>query len=462
MEKIRKFEDIKNNAWFVGGCMRDAFLKMPVKDIDVAVSSGAKRHAKKFAKISKGSFVALDDANKIYRVVLKDKTYDFSQMQGRNISEDLSRRDFTVNSIALPVNSALSKNNIIDPFNGCGDLQNKLIRCVKERNFRDDPLRLLRAFRFRGQLNFKIENNTNKSIKKYSGKLINVSPERIRNELILVLDVKKSSGVLFEIYKSGLLKDALPELVSTRNTARCYYPGLGLLGHSFRAVAELESFYSDSFNKMFPKYASRIEAHLDENISGAIKRKALLKLAALLHDIGKPASAKKIEGRLRFFAHEDKGSKIIGDICCRLKFSNNETKYLQQMTRHHMRLGNLTSSEKLTDKAAWRYFRDLGDDAVDLIVLSVADAYTYPHSALRSKHKAIANQLFKKLFYQKKAIAPERILDGNEVMKILKIKPGPAVGEILAKLEEAQVTKKVADKGEAKEFIRRIYKNKIV
>jgi len=462
MERIRKFKDIKNNAWFVGGCLRDLFLKMQVKDVDVVVSGRAKMLAEKFAEINGGSFVVLDEVNRIYRIVLKDKTYDFSQIQGKNILEDLSRRDFTINSIALPADSVLSKQNIIDPFDGYGDLKNKVIRCVKEKNFKDDPLRVLRAFRFSGQLNFRIENNTKKSIKKYSGKLISVSPERIRNELILILDLINSRDILYEAYKYGLLRDMLPELVSTRNTARCYYPGIGLLGHSFETVGRLEKFYSDCFIKMFPGYASEIKSHLEGDISGAIKRKSLLKFAALLHDVGKPASAKKIEGRLRFFAHEDIGSKIIADICRRLKFSNSETKYLQQMTKHHMRLGNLTSAEKLTDKAAWRYFRDLGEDAIDLIVLSVADAYTYPRSALRSKHKDMANQLFKKLFCQKKTIAPKKFLDGNEVMKILKIKPGPTVGEILEKLEEAQVTKKVSDKTGAKEFIKHIYKNKIV
>ncbi|HAX62449.1 MAG TPA: hypothetical protein DCX95_07870 [Elusimicrobia bacterium] len=125
-----------------------------------------------------------------------------------------------------------------------------------------------------------------------------------------------------------------------------------------------------------------------------------------------------------------------------------------------MRIGNLTSAEKLTDRAAWRFFRDLQDDAIDLIVLSVTDAYTYPKGRTRTLHKIMANKLLNKFYRQKEKIIPEKLLNGFEIMKILKIPEGPLVGKILEELEEAQVLKKIKTKNEAKKFVKNICKNK--
>lgn len=447
--------------WLVGGYVRDLLLKRPTKDVDFVTGGNTKKTAKEFAKKISGSFVVLDDFFKIYRVVFGGDIYDFSKIQGKNILEDLGRRDFTVNAMAIPLKSAhFTPRDIIDPFGGKSDVKNKIIRCVLEKNFLEDPLRLLRAYRFAGQLNFSIELKTEKSIKKYARKLKNVSNERIQRELFLILELTNSYDVIIKIYKAGLLEEIMPELTETLNTARCYYPKMGLLGHSFDALKILEKFYSTNFKNVFPKFSKRISAHLEEKISKTIKRKTLLKLAALLHDIGKPGSAKKIEGRLRFFEHEEMGCDIINIIGKRLKLSNNEIKYLKILTLHHMRIGNLTSAEKLTDRAAWRFFRDLQGDAVDLIVLSVTDAYTYPKGRTRTLHKIMANKLLNKFYRQKEKIAPIKLLNGFEIMKILKISESPLVGKILEELEESQVLKKIKTKKEAEKFIKTLYKNK--
>ncbi|MFH0948116.1 MAG: HD domain-containing protein [Elusimicrobiota bacterium] len=465
MYKIKKLESLmaNRNSWIVGGYIRDLLLGKITKDIDFATDGNTKKIAREFADKNKGSFVVLDDFNKIYRVVVGDEIYDFSKIQGKTIADDLARRDFTINALALPLTTyhlfacgepTWPLTTIIDLFGGLGDIKNKIVRCVSEKNLVDDPLRLLRAYRFAGQLNFKMEQKTKGFIKKYSRYLKNISNERIQNELYLILGLTDSYPIIIEIYKAGLLKEIIPELVKTLNTARCYYPKMGLLGHSFDALKILEEFYNNGFKKIFPKFHKRISAHLEEKISKTTTRKTLLKLASLLHDIGKPKSAKKIDGRLRFFEHEDRGCDIINIIGKRLKLSNNEIKYLKILTKHHMRIGNLTSAEKLTDKAAWRFFRDIGDDALDLIVLSVTDAYTYPKGKTRTLHKIIANKLLDRFYSKKEKIIPKKLLNGFEVMKILKIPEGPVVGEILQKLEETQVTKKVKTKLEAEKFVK--------
>jgi len=455
----------RGQLWIVGGYVRDLLLDKLTKDIDFVTGGNTKNIAKTFAAANNGSFVVLDDFFKIYRVIIGDEIYDFSKMQGRNITEDLARRDFTINAMALPVTGSRfpAAASVIDPFHGQADIKNKIIRSISENNLLEDPLRLLRAYRFAGQLNFKIEQKTEKSIRKYSKYLKNVSFERIQYELFLILELKDSYSVVKKIYKTGLLKEIIPELVSTRNTARCYYPKMGLLGHSFDTLKILEQFYNTNFKNISAKHSKQISTHLEEKISKTVKRKTLLKLAALLHDIGKPKSAKKIEGRLRFFQHEERGAEIIDSVGKHLKLSNSKMAYLKKLTRQHMRLGNLTSAEKVTDKAVWRFFRDLESDLIDVIILSVSDAFTYPHGKTRTLHKTVANKLLNGFYRRKEKIIPEKLINGNDVMKILKIPAGPLVGKILKELEEAQALKKIKTKNEAESFIKRFTKsNKIV
>lgn len=462
---IKELISIKTNKdiWIVGGYIRDLLLHKISKDIDFVVDGNAKKTAQLFAKKTKGTFITLDDFNKIYRVVVNDRTYDFSKKQGKTILEDLSRRDFTINAMAIKADWRLEigdvSKNLIDPFGGIADLKHKIVRAISEKNFIDDPLRILRAYRFAGQLNFEIESRTEKLIKKHNKRLKSVSPERIRNELFLIFESQAGYPAILKIHQSGILNEIMPELVLTKNTARCYYPEMGVLGHSFRALKVLEKFYAENFKSVFAKFYKKINLHLEERLGGAksVKRKTLLKLAALLHDVGKTAAAKKIGGRLRFFGHEDIGAEKINIIGKRLKLSNDEIKYLKILTKHHMRLGNLTSAKNLTDKAAWRFFRDLGEEAIDLIVLSVTDAFTYPKSRTRTLHKIMGNKLLNKYFNEKKKVFPVKLLNGCEIMKILKIPEGPMVGKILQKLEESQVTKKVNTKDEAKKFIKHIY-----
>ena len=465
----------KENIWIVGGYIRDLLLNKISEDMDFVTDGNTQKIAQMFAKETKGKFIVLDDFNKIYRVIIKGKTYDFSKMQGKNIIDDLSRRDFAINAMAiqiqytgyLPLNRRRASRiqntadkNIIDPFKGQGDIKNKVIRCIEEKNFVDDPLRVLRAYRFAGQLKFNIEPKTDRFIRKYSKQLKKISAERIYYELNLIMELNDTHSTILSMYKSGILDKILPELIKTKHTARCYYPKMGLLGHCFDSLMVFEKFYKNNFKSIFPKFNNKIMLHLNDNISKTVKRKTILKYAVLLHDIGKPGSAKRIDDRLRFFGHEDIGSKIIENIGKRLRFSNDEINYLKKLIQNHMRLGNLTSAKEVTDQATWRFFKDLGDDGIDQIILSICDAYTYPPSKTRTLHKLVGNKLLSKYIFRKNKVLPEKLLDGFEIMKILKIEQGPKVGSILKKLEEAQVTKKVKTKDEAVRFIKSIVKTK--
>ncbi|OGS43846.1 MAG: hypothetical protein A2539_06250 [Elusimicrobia bacterium RIFOXYD2_FULL_34_15] len=465
---ILKYLKTKENIWIVGGYIRDLYFNKISEDMDFVTDGNTQKVAQTFAEKVKGKFIILDDFNKIYRVIINGKTFDFSKMQGKNIIEDLTRRDFTINAIAIPITQpvptsrdyALPVTDLIDPYDGRVDIKNKVIRCIEEKNFVDDPLRVLRAYRFAGQLNFKIEPKTEKFIKKYAKYIKKVSVERISYELNLIMGLSDSHSIILKMHNSKLLDYIFPELIPTRHTARCYYPKMGLLGHCFDSLKVLEKFYKNNFKNIFPRFNKKIMMHLDGNISRTVKRKTILKYAVLLHDIGKPGSAEKIGDRLRFFGHEDVGSKMIDKIGKRLRFSNDEIKYIKKVIQNHMRLGNLTSAKEVTDKAVWRFFKDLGEDGIDQIVLSICDAYTYPPSNIRTLHRIVGNKLLNKYFYKKEKILPVKLLNGNEIMKILKIEQGPEVGQLLKKLEESQVTKEVKTREEAIKFLKTIVKTK--
>ena len=164
-------------AYLVGGFVRDYFLNKTSFDCDIALDTNdVKSFVKDIAKKLDATFIPLHEDFEIFRVVLKDKKhyFDFAKIEGENISEDLLRRDFTVNAICYDINN----DEFIDPYNGMKDIKNKKIKTISEKNITDDPLRIMRAFRFSAILGFKIEENTLKIIKKHSSLINSPAKER--------------------------------------------------------------------------------------------------------------------------------------------------------------------------------------------------------------------------------------------------------------------------------------------
>ncbi|OQA92451.1 MAG: PII uridylyl-transferase [Elusimicrobia bacterium ADurb.Bin231] len=345
----------------------------------------------------------------------------------------------------------------MDSVKGIFDFRGKKISIIDKNKFVTNPVLMLMTYRLAFQLGCNIDKRTMASIKKCARFIKKADPEKIKNEIFLILSFERSSGIFLALHKSGIMRYVIPELSILENKAQCYYKHLGLLGHCFSAMGKMEEFYNKFFKNIFPAYANKIRVHLDLPISKTITRKNLLKFACLLHDIGKPASSKTINKRLRFFGHEDRGCEIIENISGRLCLSNDEKRYLKQMTKHHMRIGNLTSAQELTDKASFRFFRDIGEDTVDVILLSIADAYTYPASAVRTKHKIIGAELLKKYYSRKKKAVHKKLVNGFDIMKWLKIAPCPAVGDILKKIEKLQISGKINNKKDANAYAVKIW-----
>jgi putative nucleotidyltransferase with HDIG domain len=254
--------------------------------------------------------------------------------------------------------------------------------------------------------------------------------------------------------RAGVLGQIFPEIEACRRTAVRYYGSGGVLKHSFETVDNLEWILKHDLSPAAGEYL--------EQLVGGYPRRAWLKWAAFLHDIGKPATAKMFKGRLRFFEHEHVGAELTLQIGKRLRLSRQETQLLAMWVRHHMRTGSLAAAPRITDKALSRFFRDLGEEGVGMVLLSLADHYTYLKRSLWGKGKDPVEKMGKRLlttyFEERSKILPEKVIDGHELMKALRIPPGPKVGKLLAAVQDAQAEGKVRTKEEALQFLKKTFK----
>jgi len=447
-------------VYLVGGALRDIFLKRVPLDFDFAVNKNVLKLSKKIAKKFNGKLVVLDDVNRIYRVVVQLEnqhyTFDFSSMKGKNIFEDLSNRDFTINAFAieLPLKD-LSKNSIIDPFSGIKDMKSKNIKMVSDRAFIDDPLRLFRAYRFSAELNFNIEEKTRKYIRKYAHLILNSAKERINYELKKIFSTDDSYSIVLEMDKQGLMEYVFPEIkIMKKSSKKFYFHPEGLWQHSKLSLYRFEKILS-SPGKFFP------EKDLREKIIKHIwPRIPLLKIITLFHDIAKPESVKKIKGRTRFFGHEKLGAEKIKDLLKRLRFSSKDIQVAEKIVQNHMRPGNLCSAKILTDKAIYRFFNDLGDVSIDLLLVSQADRMSY--IGISAKHKDITQfnnfvqKLSKKFFEYKKKLEQPKLVDGYLIMEKFGLEQGPLIGKILNIVHENQSIGRISTTEEALKLIEKI------
>lgn len=438
------------NLYIVGGYLRDLLIGMEKADRDYVIEGqGAREFAKRMADLLKGSFVDLDVRRDMARVVFEGRILDFSGTIGKRIEEDLERRDFTINSIAWS-----PERGIIDPFNGIKDIEERIIKAIKKDNFIEDPLRLLRAYRIGAELGMNIEPRTLEMISNLSHLLPKVPGERISSELFKILELSNSFDHLLKTSQTGILEAIFPELIPTKDIPPMGVHHLSVFDHSLETVKQIEV--------IIIKFPDWVTEHLKEELSSGINRLSVLKLGGLLHDIGKPLTWKiNSDGRHRFIGHGRAGAEIIDSISERLRLSNNITETLKVLVRYHLRPLHLIESGP-TKRALYRFFRSLDKYCIDITVLSMADSFSIGGSEdeILKKESRLFEILKEFKSFKKEEIEKPRILTGKEIMEILKIEPGPKVGQILNKLREAQILGEVRSKEEAIEYINK-YKDKI-
>jgi poly(A) polymerase len=459
-------------GYIVGGFIRDAILKRGIDDIDIAIAADALECSPQLAQVVNGRSIPMDKYNRVARIILKSECgaapqhVDVSTITG-NIEDDLSRRDFAINAMAIPleaVEDKISCASIIDPFSGLRDIEQKRIRTVSDRAFEADALRLLRAVRLSAEIGFLIENDTEALMKEQSSLIQKISGERVREELLKLLATRKTGDIFLYLEELGLLTALMPELTPSKGLAQPGEHYWDVFTHSVKTIDATgyilrsgEWEYDNEAIQSVP-WSGELERYFNESISGGSTRLLLLKLAALLHDIAKPKTKFIDEnGRIRFYGHPREGAPVAADIMEGLRFSNKEVRIVEEIVRHHLRPTQMTQMGMVTDHAIYRYFRDVGEVAIDTLFFTLADhlAARGPNLDLKNwrEHTATVNYILEKHTEQKKTIIRSSLLNGNDIMNEFGLKPGPKIGELLEAVREAQASGEIVDRNDAMAYI---------
>ncbi|MBM3167459.1 MAG: CCA tRNA nucleotidyltransferase, partial [Chloroflexi bacterium] len=456
--------------YVVGGLVRDWLLSRDTADIDIAVNADAPGVAREIANVIGGKYVLLDEANGVARVVATEDErvlyLDFSSFSG-NIGNDLGRRDFTIDAMAVELARLVSgQTEVIDPFHGQVDLKSKLIRAVNERVFAEDAVRLLRAVRLAAELGFAIESNTEKLIKGCVQLVNHVPGEKVREELLRLFALPGAAVMVRYMDELGLLTGVMPELDGMKGVEQPKEHYWNVFNHSVETVATVEfvlresqwKYGSDDLLSITP-WSAEISRHFGEEISSGSNRRVLLKLGGLLHDIAKPATKTTEEtGKTRFLGHGKIGASMAAAILARLRFSSRESRLVENLIYHHLRPAQMSNEGLPTRRAVFRYFRDTEGAGIDILFLALADylATGGPNLDVEQwkQHNHVVNYVLAEHARQEAEVMPVKLIDGHDIMDVLGISPGPLVGELLTEVREAQAAGELNTKEDAIALVR--------
>ena len=389
---------IPQNAYLVGGAVRDALLKRESEYLDLDfVLLDAVKIARKMASHYKAGFVLLDSDRQIARVVFKQATVDFAQQQGNTLEEDLYRRDFTVNAIAYSPHTK----EIIDPLQGYKDLQKRVMRMVSKANLQDDPLRLLRAYRQAAQLGFAIAPETQTTIRTLAPLLTKIAPERVRVELNYLLNSPVGTPWLKTAWEDGLIDNWL------FHTTQRSYETLALV---------------DSAALSFPQLP------LFQALSDTVKTNwlGIAKIACLVSN--NPEIAEIELQQLTYSRAE-------------IRAVTTALKLLPQLP---------AKANNLSLKAQYLLFRRAGVVFPVLAVLSVANG---------TQKDTLAPLINRYLTPNDPVAHPQLLVNGKDLMQALKLAPSPVIGELLNEIAIAQIEDKISTPTQAIELAATLLKN---
>lgn len=470
MNAVNKLKQLENNKiynllkstgneiYLVGGIVRDILSERlnisDIHDFDIIVND---MPAHDFAYRFKGcdnveTVITLDDINNIYRIIMKDKInyIDVTNPINGDLSEDIKRRDLTINSIVYDIKN----DELIDLTGGLSDIKTKKLKAISEQNFTDDPLRILRTFRFASVLGYEIDKSTVDITKRHRDLILTPSIERINVEILKLFGGRYTDIILKQMDRMGIIDILFPIMLDVKKVPPNTHHHLDLFNHSISTVKYIQEIYETS--------GIEVRSHLDKIDFGGESRLAHLKFAGFLHDIGK-FSTWTIEdnGRHRFIRHDEIGAELAKGILKEQKFSKKQIDYISFVIRNHIYPSSVISSPEINDKIYMRYIRKAGDNSIDLITIAKADRLSARGEAITEKMVQDnidgLNRLQDFYIEVKPTLKPlPKLLNGHEIMEILNIPQSNTLGKIIQSLHEAQLNQTVSNKEEAINFIKNI------
>ncbi len=439
-------------AYIVGGFVRDVLLNKKSPDRDLIICNcDVEKFSRELSDKLNAHFIELDSINKIYRIVLENKIdyIDITMPIENDFEKDIKRRDLTINAIAYNLNTS----EIVDLVGGVDDIKNKKIKGICDKNFEDDPLRLLRIFRFYAKTGFDIDESLIELSKKLYKRINEPAKERVTVELLKMFEGKYCDLALLKLDECGILEEIFPIYKEVKTIPPNSHHHLDLIHHLIESVRQVQIIYEKS--------SEEVKAYLETVKYGSVQELAFLKLATFLHDIGKPScwTIEEDTHRHRFIKHDEIGSKLVVPILKDLKFSKKQIQYVQTLIKYHIYPSSLVSAEDVTDKAFMKFYRKMDGFVIDVIILAMADRLSargekITEEIVRKNINGLTNLLNDYLEMRKDIKPLEKLLDGRDIMELLKIKQGPKLGEIINLLKEAQISGNVTTKEEAIDFVK--------
>lgn len=418
---LDKFKSEGYEIYVVGGAVRDLLMGRLVDDWDFTTSATPEEILKIFPDGFYdnifGTVGIIDKSSEDpYEITTFRREFGYSDARrpdkvewGKSLEEDLSRRDFTINAIAIG-----DEGKIVDPYNGLADIKEKLIRAVGEADnrFSEDALRMMRAVRIAAELGFLIEEKTFQAIKNNAPLINKIAKERVKDELFKIISSSNPYDGMVIFRNSGLMVEILPEL---------------------------ENCFGVEQKSPQRHHIYDVGTHLLMSLKFCKSDDSITRFATLIHDIGKPQTMRKLPtGVITFYNHEMVSTKIAEDIAERLRFSNKEREKLIKLVRWHQ----FSVGETQTDSAIRRFLNNVGlENVEDMLALRVADRLGSGATETSWRLDEFKKRIVE---VQKQPFTVRDLkIDGDDVIKTLKIKPGPKIGEILSKLFEEVVEKKI-------------------
>lgn len=459
-------------SYLVGGGVRDALLGRPVRELDIA-SGAAADAARALADAFDSSVVPLGGEHELYRVPLEDGWVDVTPIKG-DLEADLARRDFTIDALALPLTAVpgtfegLPRDAVIDRHRGLDDLDAGLVRQVSRSSTSDDPVRALRGIRLAAALGFSIEPETEAAIAAAGPLLDGVAPERVGHELERILESQNSATGLRLMEQTGLLDLVLPDLVAGRSVSQRPHHTWDVLEHQLVALQWMDVLLSEAPPEADPAAAiwhHTWDAEWPDSVWGSVRahledHAPVLRLATLLHDIGKPETRTvEADGRTRFFGHGPRGAELAAARLRELRFPERVIGRIGLLLEQHLRPGQVASpGEPPTARALHRFHERLGDATPDVCLLFLADslATAGPDELLPRWPAYVAHVQRIVGWHQSEAARTiAALVDGHAVIEATGLEPGPQIGQILTAIREAAAAGELPDREAALDLARR-------